>query len=563
MRGDDLSGLRIAIYARYSTEKQSTKSVDDQVRECGEYLERRGVDLSGVQVFMDRGESGTSLQRGGGIESLIAATERGLVNCVVVEHMDRITRDMADGMSLWREWAFRRVRLIGIVDGVDSAQPGAKMVYAFSMIQSDQFIENLRHKTRRGMIGRVHAGRLAGPPPYGYGSKPAPDGIGKVAVIDSEQAAIVRRMFEEFAGGRSPPSIASALNEEGVTPPRGNGRRKRNGWVASGVRAILLNAKYIGDWRFNEREYVKVPGTKRRISRPRPASEVIAAKMPELRLIPDEVWEVAQKRFEENAKRYGKKRPASSPTSLGRAGKPSQYLLSGLLICGECGGPMTIHGGAKGRRYYRCDDNAKRGICANSLSVRESIARERILGGLQETLASSAAVLDARRIIATELAAARRSGNTRQKKLEAELARARERIERLTEAVASGRTLESLLDKLEEEERTAKRLRVELDEIMAASGGPIRLPTVEEGIRLAFDLQKRLGDDDVEGNREAIRRLLRRGVIRLVPGEDGIYEAQADVLPFGLLLVAPQDGATTPASNGDGRSTTSDCGGRI
>lgn len=73
------------------------------------------------------------------------------------------------------------------------------------------------------------------------------------------------------------------------------------------------------------------------------------------------------------------------------------------------------------------------------------------------------------------------------------------------------------------------------------------------------DLDRLLRADIAHG-REALRRLLRGGSIRLVPGADRIHTAEAEVLPFGLLLAPGNANAASVSRNG-ARYTTVDCGG--
>ena len=555
-----LKGARIGIYARYSTDRQSSRSVDDQIRLCREFVERAGGDPDAVQVFEDRAESGTSLRRSGGIERLIDATIDGRINCIVVEHTDRITRDVADGMTLWKRWDFHGVRLVGVSDGLDSADASGKLLFMMSLMRGEMGVDDTREKTRRGLKGRAHAGFATGLLPFGYRSEAGPASGGRPIAIDLARAAVVRRIFDECAAGVTLAEIAARLNADGIVPPRGNGTRKRDGWTVSGVRAILRNEKYIGRWRFNEREYIKVPGTKRRVSRARPASDVITLDRPDLRIVTDEVWARVAERFEQNRRTY-RVDERKQRTSFGRSGKPSSYLLSGLLVC-ACGAPMTICGGSADRRYYYCDDNRKRGTCSNALSVRESIARESIVRGLRETLCSTSAIAYARKRIAARLGEIARSGNAHERQLRERLATAEARLDRLAEAVANGTgTTDVLLAKLREEEQKAKGLRAELAGVEAVARAPVSLPTPTDVLAAVTELD-RLLCDDVAAGREALRRLLRHGTIRVTPGADGIYTAEAEVLPFGLLLAAPET-ATPAAAEPGGRYTTVDCGGRI
>src|SRR5260370_7862203 len=75
----------------------------------------------------------------------------------------------------------------------------------------------LKVPPRRGMTGRVREGLSAGGLTYGY----APGGSKGERVIVEHEAAIVRRVFEEYAAGRSPRGIAERLNADRIKPPRG------------------------------------------------------------------------------------------------------------------------------------------------------------------------------------------------------------------------------------------------------------------------------------------------------------------------------------------------------
>ena len=66
---------------------------------------------------------------------------------------------------------------------------------------------------------------------------------------------------------------------------------------------------------------------------------------------------------------------------------------------------MCIHGGGTGQRYYRRQTNVKKGICPNKLSVRETTARDCVLGVIRKILTDERAVAVARAKVAERLAA--------------------------------------------------------------------------------------------------------------------------------------------------------------
>src|SRR5690606_15752667 len=116
---------------------------------------------------------------------------------------------------------------------------------------------DLAQKTRRGQSARVKAGGSGGGRSYGY--DPMPGRPGEMTINQTE-AAIVRRIFAEYAKGSTPREIVAGLNREGIPGPRGglwnastlNGsRERRNG--------ILRNRLYVGEIVWNRQRFIKDP----------------------------------------------------------------------------------------------------------------------------------------------------------------------------------------------------------------------------------------------------------------------------------------------------------------
>src|SRR5438270_4613073 len=152
-------------------------------------------------------------------------------------------------------------------------------------------------------------------------------------------------MFDEGSHGYR--SIADQLNREGIAPPRNNGRggKHGSGWGHSTIRAILTNEKYMGRWRWNATKWIRVPGKRARRQLARPESEHVVREYLELAIIDQITWRRVQAKFER--RKHGEGRG-----EIMRANQRT-YLLSGLLRCGVCGGPMSVSGQKlnKGVRY--------------------------------------------------------------------------------------------------------------------------------------------------------------------------------------------------------------------
>lgn len=115
--------------------------------------------------------------------------------------------------------------------------------------------------------------------------------------IDPVEAAVVRRIFEDYARGLSPKKIAEALNLERVPGPQGGhwGTSTIHGNRERGT-GILNNELYIGRQVWNRLRYVKDPGTGKRISRLNPETEWVITEVPDLQIIDDALWEQVRSR---------------------------------------------------------------------------------------------------------------------------------------------------------------------------------------------------------------------------------------------------------------------------
>src|SRR3546814_12920132 len=107
--------IRAALYARYSSDQQSSASIADQQRICRERAEREGWQLVGS--FEDAAISGASMILRPGIQKLLADAQAGKFDIVLSEALDRVSRDQADVAALYKHLQFARVPLVTPADG--------------------------------------------------------------------------------------------------------------------------------------------------------------------------------------------------------------------------------------------------------------------------------------------------------------------------------------------------------------------------------------------------------------------------------------------------------------
>ncbi|RDH95106.1 DNA invertase Pin-like site-specific DNA recombinase [Caldimonas thermodepolymerans] len=252
--------IRVALYARYSSDNQRDASIEDQLRQCRERAAREGWTV--VETYSDRAISGASLIRSG-IQSLLADAQAGRFDMVLSEALDRISRDQEDVAGVFKRLRFAGVTIFTLSEGeINELHVGLKGT------MNALFLKDLAIKTHRGIRGRVEAGKIGGGNAYGYRVVHQLDARGEPIrgerEIIEEQAEVVRRIFREYVAGKGPQRIAADLNRDGIPSPTG---KRWGDTVIRGNREIgsgILNCElYIGRLVWNRQRKVKNPDTGR------------------------------------------------------------------------------------------------------------------------------------------------------------------------------------------------------------------------------------------------------------------------------------------------------------
>ena len=370
--------MRTAAYARYSSDMQRDASLEDQARNIRSFCDRMGWEVPAL--YSDAAVSGSRDDRPGYRRMLADAGERRF-DVLLVDDLSRLSRDKDDCGKAIKRLVFAGVRVIGVSDGVDTARKSHKADVGLRGLMSELYLDDLADKTHRGLTGRALAGASAGGLPYGYRVTE----VGQRA-IEEAQAAVVRRIFADFVTGYTPREIAARLNAEGVRPARASS------WCMTAIYGdtrrgigILANPIYAGRQVWNRSRWTKHPDTGHRIRKERPESEWIITEHPELAIVNRETWQAAQARLGGARRQTTQKRRAGV---AGGPGRPARHLLSGLIRCHTCGGPMVMVD------YYRygCSTNKDRGeaVCANRLRVPKKHAEPALLDYVRENILTDA-----------------------------------------------------------------------------------------------------------------------------------------------------------------------------
>jgi site-specific DNA recombinase len=314
--------------------------------------------------------------------------------------------------------------------------------------------------------------------------------------INETEALVIRRIFNEFAAGRSPRAIAMALNRDSVAGPHGRtwGPSTIYGNWRRGT-GILNNELYIGRLVWNRLQYVKDPSTGKRVSRLNPEADWLITDVPELRIIDDAVWQKAQDRLGaiRQSPRVAKARATEFWTH-----RRAQHLLTGLAHCGVCGAPLA----AAGKDYLSCSAARRQGICSNKRGIRRPVLEGLILDGLKDRLMAPELVKEFIAEFHREVNRQSRNREADQGLQQREFDDVNRKLRGLIEAIAEGLRGPGLQAKLDELEQR----KVTLEAKLAAMPPPApRLhPNLAELYRRKVaDLQSALADP--ESRSEAAR----------------------------------------------------------
>lgn len=338
---------KAVIYARFSSSGQREESIEGQVRDCTKYAEDQG--LSVVATYADRAMSGTTDKRPD-FQRMIKDSERGQFQYVICWKNDRFVRDRYDAAIYKAQLKKNGVRLLYAKETIPEGPEG---IIFESIMEgyAEYYSANLSQNIQRGNYDSALKRQTLGQNVYGLRK-----GADKRFEIDPATTPIVRRIFSEYAAGKSSKKIYQDLNAEGYRTQYGNL------WQASSIQRILRNEKYVGIYTYKNliRDDKGIPP-----------------------IIEKELWEKVQKMLDKN-----RQAPAAKKTEGG-------FLLTGKLFCGRCGALMIGDSGTSRSghtyEYYTCAKRKNRKSCKKE-SVRKEWIEDLIVQKLSDIISSDDAI---------------------------------------------------------------------------------------------------------------------------------------------------------------------------
>lgn len=396
---EEMNLITCAVYARYSSENQNERSIDDQIRILKEFAVTRSWIVLEDHIYFDKALSGSSIAPRQGLKKLLEVAQRKDVpfQYILVYDTSRVARNPREALEVFEDLSFNNIHVYYVSQNIDTRNPDSKTIIALHGMTDSMLLEKISVRTHDGVQGQVIRGFSGGGSHYGYTSVPVysgrtdkygmPKADGYRIQIDPEEADTVQMIFMLF-GIRcwSVKRIVNLLNKElketgNPKPPRAKhwcvstllGNRK-------GVRGILNNELYVGRYVWNRTTYKKNPKTGKPKAKINPPEKWVVLEKPELRIVSDELWAAVKKRQREvKDKSEGVYNKAKHLYS--------ENLLTRIAVCGTCGGTFGVVSGGKYAKYG-CTKNHTGGsnVCSNHAKVKKELLEEAVITALCKEL---------------------------------------------------------------------------------------------------------------------------------------------------------------------------------
>lgn len=339
--------IMLAIYCRISGKKEEGKDISISVQEGKGIALAKKLDIT-YKVYKDEGVSGTAtIEERPSFKEVIKGIENKEITHLFVNDNSRLERNT--------EERFKILAILKLYDIVLYTEEGIfnygnEQTALFGNIQSlfdSYLVATTRKKVKEALLKKVQNGETRGILPYGF----MKEKTSKKMVINSDEAPIVKKIYELSLSGMGTNSIAKYLNENGVstrynkigkgtitvtnkyTKEETTREKKDVVWAGNTIRNIITNPVFKGERKWNKEIY-KCPA-----------------------IFTPEYWQDVNDNLKKNANNTGKK-------------VQHKYLFKGLLRCGVCG--RNYYGRSRVNKkdhYYQCSSKRTKSCGNRSINI--------------------------------------------------------------------------------------------------------------------------------------------------------------------------------------------------
>ena len=306
--------LRVAAYARVSTDSNDQLVSLKAQREHYEKYIKSNPEWEFAGLYYDEGISGTKKEKRPELLRMIRDCQKGRIDFIITKSISRFARNTTDCLELVRQLLNIGVFLYFEKENLNTGDMESELLLSILSGFAAEESASISQNTTWSISKKFQNGTyIIGSPPYGYANMK-----GEMVIVP-EEAEIVKRIFAECLSGKGGSVIAKGLNRDKIPARRGNH------WSSGTVIDMLRNEKYKGDALF-QKTYTDSNYNRRLNSGEK---DQFYCKDHHEPIISKEVFSKAQKLITERSKNISK--------AVNKKAYQNRYVLSGRIICGECG----------------------------------------------------------------------------------------------------------------------------------------------------------------------------------------------------------------------------------
>ena len=366
--------LRVAAYCRVSTddEEQLTSYEAQQTYYTDKIMTNPDWTMAGI--YADEGITGTKATKRPEFLKMIRKCKQKKIDLILVKSISRFARNTVDCLNYIRTLKSLGIAVIFEKENINTLNEDSEMLTtimgAFAQAESESISQNVKWGVRQAMKeGRVSI-RYKNLYAYDEGED------GQPKIIESE-AAVIRRINDEFLSGRSLPMIKDGLEADKILTPKGG-----NVWAVSAIRNLLKNEKYCGDVLMQKTFKTDPISGKTKRNTGQLPMYLIQDHHPAI--ISRDTYNAVQAEF---ARRTSGKAPSTKLAPTGQACYSAKYALTGIVICGECGNQYrrcVWNKRGQKRPVWRCSSRIDYGskYCHKSPTIYEAPLKAAILDAI-------------------------------------------------------------------------------------------------------------------------------------------------------------------------------------
>ena len=306
--------IYVAAYCRVSTDSDDqANSFESQQRYFREYIDRN-PDWELVEIYADKGISGTNTKKRVAFNKMIADAKMGKFSLILTKEVSRFARNTVDTLQFTRDLKKINVEVYFTQDNIHTLDPDAELRLTIMASIAQEESRKTSDRVKWGQKRRMEQGVVFGRDMLGYDVRD-----GKL-YINEEGAEIVRLIFHKYVVEKKGTHvIARELREAGYKTITGNYK-----WINTVILKTIMNEKYCGD--LVQKKTITPDFLTHAKKYNKGEEEMVIIRNHHEPIVSREIWEQAQA---EHKRR--------SPTQEIKNKHSNRYALSGKIFCGACG----------------------------------------------------------------------------------------------------------------------------------------------------------------------------------------------------------------------------------